>query len=67
MSDMSGIAEHFRLPGILLALQGGMKTLSELRLYKQTEGAIGYILLWAMGVPASLLFLVFLLRGVLVF
>ena len=32
--------------------------------YKQRqEGAIGYILLWAMGVPASLLFLVFLLRG----
>jgi hypothetical protein len=32
--------------------------------YKQREeGAIGYILMWAMGVPASLLFLVFLLRG----
>ena len=27
------------------------------------EGAIGYILLWVMGVPASLLFLVFLMRG----
>lgn len=27
------------------------------------EGAIGYILLWLMGVPASILFLVFLLRG----
>ena len=33
-------------------------------LYRQQEvGAIGYILLWAMGVPASLLFFVFLLRG----
>jgi hypothetical protein len=32
--------------------------------YRQREqGAIGYILLWAMGVPATLLFLVFLLRG----
>jgi hypothetical protein len=30
---------------------------------ERQEGAIGYILLWAMGVPASLLFLVFLLRG----
>ena len=30
---------------------------------RRQEGAIGYILLWAMGVPASLLFLVFLLRG----
>lgn len=27
------------------------------------QGAIGYILLWLMGVPASLLFVVFLLRG----
>ena len=27
------------------------------------EGAIGYIFLWFLGVPASLLFLVFLLRG----
>ena len=33
-------------------------------LYRQRqEGAIGYILLWLMGVPASLLFLVILLRG----
>jgi hypothetical protein len=35
-----------------------------INLYQQRQdGAIGYILLWAMGVPASLLFLVFLLRG----
>ena len=27
------------------------------------EGAIGYILAWLLGVPASLLFLIFLLRG----
>lgn len=27
------------------------------------DGAMGYILLWAMGVPASLLFLIFLMRG----
>ncbi len=40
-----------------------LKTLREYRAFKQSEGAIGYILLWAMGVPASLLFLVFLLRG----
>ena len=26
-------------------------------------GAIGYILMWAMGVPATLLFMIFLLRG----
>ena len=48
-----------------------MKTLSEpntdepreLNRYQQEKGAMGYILMWAMGVPASLLFLVFLLRG----
>jgi len=42
-----------------------MKDLKEvIELYKQRqEGAIGYILLWLMGVPASLLFLIFLLRG----
>jgi hypothetical protein len=34
------------------------------RLYqKQEEGAIGYILLWLMGVPVSVLFVIFLLRG----
>ena len=27
------------------------------------KGAIGYILMWAMGVPATLLFMIFLLRG----
>jgi hypothetical protein len=32
------------------------------RLTKET-GAIGYIFLWLLGVPASLLFLVFLARG----
>jgi hypothetical protein len=27
------------------------------------EGAAGYIFLWLLGVPASLLFVIFLLRG----
>jgi hypothetical protein len=27
------------------------------------KGAVGYILMWLMGVPASVLFLIFLLRG----
>lgn len=31
--------------------------------FQQETGALGYILLWAMGVPASLLFVIFLLRG----
>jgi hypothetical protein len=28
-----------------------------------SEGKIGYLLLWLMGVPASLLLVVFLIRG----
>lgn len=27
------------------------------------QGAVGYILAWFMGIPASVLFLIFLLRG----
>ena len=27
------------------------------------KGAVGYILMWLMGIPASVLFLIFLLRG----
>jgi hypothetical protein len=30
---------------------------------QQEKGAIGYILLWAMGVPISVLLVIFLLRG----
>jgi hypothetical protein len=30
---------------------------------KKEQGAAGYVLLWLMGVPATLLFAVFLLRG----
>jgi hypothetical protein len=33
------------------------------RLQQKQEGAIGYILLWLMGVPASVLFVIFVLRG----
>jgi hypothetical protein len=31
--------------------------------YGNERGAIGYIILWALGVPASVLFVIFLLRG----
>ena len=40
-----------------------MKTPMEFLRASQEKGAIGYILLWALGVPASVLFVVFLLRG----
>jgi len=40
---------------------GEMKTLKER--YEEATGAIGYILLWLMGVPATVLFAIFVLRG----
>jgi hypothetical protein len=39
-----------------------MKTVLE-RVREKQEGAIGYILMWFMGVPATVLFAIFLLRG----
>ena len=30
---------------------------------RKQEGKIGYILLWALGVPIPVLFVIFLLRG----
>jgi hypothetical protein len=38
---------------------------TEMRLYKlkNEEGKIGYLILWLLGVPVSLLLLIFLLRG----
>ena len=30
---------------------------------KQQEGKMGYILLWALGVPIPVLFVIFLMRG----
>ena len=40
-----------------------MKTPMEFLRESQEKGAIGYILLWAMGVPVSVLLIIFLLRG----
>lgn len=36
---------------------------NKLTRYQESRGAIGYILLWLLGVPASVLFVIFLLRG----
>jgi len=33
------------------------------RFVEAEEGAIGYIAAWLMGVPASILFIIFLMRG----
>jgi len=40
-----------------------MKTPMESLRAQQEKGAIGYILLWAMGIPISVLAIIFLLRG----
>jgi hypothetical protein len=33
------------------------------RAWNNEEGAIGYIAAWLLGIPASVLFVIFLLRG----
>jgi hypothetical protein len=43
-------------------MEDAMKTLKERYLEKQ-DGVVGYGLLWLMGVPATVLFAIFLLRG----
>ena len=35
----------------------------EMRGFHDEKGKIGYIILWLLGVPASILILIFLLRG----
>jgi hypothetical protein len=40
-----------------------MKTPMQFFRTQQERGAIGYVLLWAMGVPISVLAVIFLLRG----
>ena len=40
-----------------------MIRLTERVMSSDETGAVGYIFLWLLGVPASLLFVVFLLRG----
>lgn len=40
-----------------------MKKLELPAVMKSQEGAIGYIVAWLLGVPASVLLLIFLIRG----
>ena len=40
-----------------------MKLPNRLRRTEDETGAAGYIFLWMMGVPASVLFVIFALRG----
>lgn len=36
---------------------------TDLSLARNEDGAIGYIAAWILGIPASVLFLIFLMRG----
>jgi hypothetical protein len=40
-----------------------LSALGHLPIKRLQEGKIGYILLWALGVPIPVLFLIYLLRG----
>src|SRR5262245_14833824 len=42
---------------------GGTRTQAIMRNVKNQKGKIGYIILWLMGVPFSVLLMIFLLRG----
>ena len=41
----------------------GMLRIIASRLAEAEEGAVGYMAAWLLGVPASVLFVIFLLRG----
>ena len=45
----------------IYCLEARMEKIREWR--RQQEGKMGYILLWALGVPIPVLFVIFLLRG----
>jgi hypothetical protein len=61
--DPVGNLAIFGLPYALTTTGGTMKTAMQYFRAQQEKGAIGYILLWAMGVPISVLAVIFLLRG----
>jgi len=55
------LQQHYRMRP---ADDVGVEAQKEASMKNEREnGKVGYILAWAMGVPVSLLFLVFLLRG----
>jgi hypothetical protein len=49
------------LPLVTWLLEVRMERLQQWR--RRQEGKLGYILLWALGVPIPVLFVIFLLRG----
>jgi hypothetical protein len=56
-------AGKMEVRAILLTLESTMKLPNFKSLPSAQEGKVGYILLWALGVPIPILFLIYLLRG----
>jgi hypothetical protein len=53
-----------KLDSVTLILNQPMKPLSSLvPLYNQTSGAIGWILLWLIGIPLPILLIAYLIKG----
>lgn len=44
-------------------MQMERKPFGKEQFYKSQEGAIGYILAWLLGVPASILLVIWVIRG----
>jgi len=55
------MAARLLLPIRIYFLEARMEKFRQWR--RQQEGKMGYILLWALGVPIPVLFVIFLLRG----
>jgi hypothetical protein len=57
-ASSAAIARRARRERRKLAMKKSIRSV-----YGDERGAAGYILAWLLGVPASLLFVIFLLRG----
>ena len=58
MSQVHGTVNGTRIAELTLQKQE-----ESMRGFHDEKGKIGYIILWFLGVPASILILIFLLRG----
>jgi hypothetical protein len=64
--DLAATVERQLQPGVSegkMAEKNQVEATRHPRLLRNEEGAIGYIAAWFLGIPASVLFLIFLMRG----
>ena len=64
------LLQSWTLPGRVLQLRAGRRSMTSIKAFiasklmeTDDQGAIGYIVAWLLGVPAVVLFAIFLLRG----